>query len=100
MLQPWIDREVGMASSGGPQVGMGQVSSGESAAADYGNASGPRAGFWSRFAAGFLDGIILIVVEIVLRIALKGAGQALSLIVTIAYFTLFVGSARGQTPGM
>jgi uncharacterized RDD family membrane protein YckC len=89
-----------MASSGGPQVGMGPVSSEESAAADYGNSSGPRAGFWRRFAAGFLDGIILIVVEIVLRVALKGAGQALSLIVTIAYFTLFVGSARGQTPGM
>ena len=79
---------------------MGPVSPGESAAADHGDASGPRAGFWRRFAAGFLDGIILVVIEIILRIALNSAGSIVSLIVTIAYFTLFVGSARGQTPGM
>jgi uncharacterized RDD family membrane protein YckC len=89
-----------MASTGDSQVGMGAVSSTESASADYGDASGPRAGFWRRFAAALLDGIILAVVEIVLRIALKGAGSIVSLLVTIAYFTLFVGSARGQTPGM
>ncbi len=89
-----------MASTGDSQVGMGAVSSTESASADYGDASGPRAGFWRRFAAGLLDAIILAVVEIVLRIALKGAGSIVSLLVTIAYFTLFVGSARGQTPGM
>ncbi len=47
-----------------------------------------------------IDAIILGVIEIVLRIALKGAGSIVSLVVTIGYFTLFVGSARGQTPGM
>lgn len=89
-----------MASSGDPQVGMAPVQPGESASSDYGNASGPRAGFWRRFAASLIDGIILVVIEIILRVALKGAGSAVSLVVTIAYFTLFVGAARGQTPGM
>jgi uncharacterized RDD family membrane protein YckC len=76
-----------------------EQSSGEEQSS-YGDASGPRAGFWRRFAGSLIDGIILLVVEIVLRVALKGAGSAVALLVTIAYFTLFVGSARGQTPGM
>jgi uncharacterized RDD family membrane protein YckC len=79
---------------------MGPVSSAESAASDYGDASGPRAGFWRRFGALIIDAVILLVVEIVLRVALKGAGQALSLVVSLVYFTLFVGASRGQTPGM
>jgi uncharacterized RDD family membrane protein YckC len=83
-----------------PQVGMTPVSQDEGASNDYGDASGPRAGFWRRFAAGFVDGIILLVIDIVLRIALKGAGSIVSLLATIAYFTLFVGATRGQTPGM
>jgi uncharacterized RDD family membrane protein YckC len=65
----------------------------------YGNASGPRAGFWRRFAAAFLDGIILGVIDVILQVALKGAGDALGLLVSVAYFTLFEGGARGQTPG-
>jgi uncharacterized RDD family membrane protein YckC len=48
-----------------------------------------------------IDGIILFVVEIVLRaIVGRSGGSGLSLLVSIAYFTLFVGAARGQTPGM
>jgi uncharacterized RDD family membrane protein YckC len=66
---------------------------------DYGDASGPRAGFWRRFAAAFIDGVILGVVNVILSIALKGAGNVLALVVTIAYFTYFEGSRRGQTPG-
>jgi uncharacterized RDD family membrane protein YckC len=89
-----------MASSGDSTVGMRPVSSAESAVTEYGDASGPRAGFWRRFGALIIDAIVLGVVEVVLRIALNGAGQALSLVATIAYFTLFVGAARGQTPGM
>jgi uncharacterized RDD family membrane protein YckC len=79
---------------------MGPVSSAESATSDYGDASGPRAGFWRRFGALIIDAVILLVVEIVLRVALKGAGQALSVVVSLIYFTLFVGASRGQTPGM
>src|ERR1700733_5827182 len=94
------DPEIQMASSGDSPVGMQPVSSAEAAAADHGDASGPRAGFWRRFGASIIDGIILFVVEIILRAALKGAGQGLSVIVSLAYFTLFVGASRGQTPGM
>jgi uncharacterized RDD family membrane protein YckC len=79
---------------------MSPVQPGETAASEYGDASGPRAGFWRRFAGGFIDWIILLVIEVILRVALKGAGSILSLLATISYFTLFVGSARGQTPGM
>ncbi len=79
---------------------MSPVQPGETASSEYGDASGPRAGFWRRFAGGFIDWIILLVIEVILRVALKGAGSVLSLLATISYFTLFVGSARGQTPGM
>jgi uncharacterized RDD family membrane protein YckC len=83
-----------------PQVGMAPVPADERASGEYGHASGPRAGFWRRFAGAFIDWLILVVVEIVLVIALKGAGRALSLLVAGVYFTMFVGGARGQTPGM
>jgi uncharacterized RDD family membrane protein YckC len=66
---------------------------------DYGDASGPRAGFWQRFAAAFIDGVILGIINVILSIALKGAGSVLALVVTIVYFTYFEGSRRGQTPG-
>lgn len=67
---------------------------------EYGNASGPRAGFWRRFGGLILDGVLLAIISVILQAILKGAGSALSLVVGLAYFTLFVGSARGQTPGM
>jgi uncharacterized RDD family membrane protein YckC len=83
-----------------PPRGMTPVPADETASGEYGDASGPRAGFWRRFGGLIIDGIILAVVEIVLRIVLKGAGSFVSLVVSGAYFTLFVGAARGQTPGM
>jgi uncharacterized RDD family membrane protein YckC len=67
---------------------------------DYGDASGPRAGFWRRLGGAIIDGIILGIVSVVLGAALKGAGSALAILVGLAYFTLFVGGRRGQTPGM
>lgn len=66
----------------------------------WGDASGPRAGFWRRLGGTIIDGILLAIIGIVLQVALKGAGSALSLLVGLAYFTLFVGAKRGQTPGM
>jgi uncharacterized RDD family membrane protein YckC len=67
----------------------------------YGRASGPRAGFWSRFGGTIVDGIILGIVGTIVEAALKGRiGGALSLLISLAYLTLFVGSADGQTPGM
>jgi uncharacterized RDD family membrane protein YckC len=64
-----------------------------------GRATGPRAGFWIRFGAAFLDGIILGIVDVILRAVLKGAGFALGELVAIAYAVYFIGSPRGQTLG-
>lgn len=61
--------------------------------------SGPRAGFWRRFAAAFTDWIVLLIPIVILDIALKGVGETLSLVVVFAYFTYFEGGPRGQTPG-
>jgi uncharacterized RDD family membrane protein YckC len=61
--------------------------------------SGPRAGFWRRLAASFADWIVLLIPIAVLDITLKGAGEALSLVLVFAYFTYFEGGPRGQTPG-
>ena len=65
-----------------------------------GGASGPRAGFWRRFAGVFIDGIILGIVEVVLRSILgAGAGTGLYVVISIAYFTILIGGGRGQTVG-
>ena len=67
--------------------------------APTGGPSGPRAGFWRRFAAAFTDGIVLLIPIVILDIVLKGVGEALSLVLVFAYFTYFEGGPRGQTPG-
>lgn len=64
-----------------------------------GKGSGPRAGFWRRFAAALLDGIILGLANTILLVALKGVGYALGIIIGIAYYTLLEGGPRGQTLG-
>ena len=57
-----------------------------------------RAGFWRRFAAAFIDGILLGIVSFILQAILGSAGQGLGLIVSVGYFTYFHGTT-GQTPG-
>lgn len=62
--------------------------------------SGPRAGFWIRFAAWFADGLVLLVPFIVLVIAVGlSATRTLFLLVSAAYFTLLEGGPTGQTLG-
>jgi uncharacterized RDD family membrane protein YckC len=62
--------------------------------------SGPRAGFWQRFAAAFIDGILLGIVNIVLRATLGvAAGEGLGLLVGLGYFGYLEGSPSGQTIG-
>jgi uncharacterized RDD family membrane protein YckC len=68
-------------------------------AGDYGRASGPRSGFWRRFAAIFIDGLIVGLVMGILYAVLKGAGYGLGIVVAIAYFTYFEGGPTGQTVG-
>jgi uncharacterized RDD family membrane protein YckC len=64
------------------------------------NPSGPRAGFWRRFFAALLDGIIIAIVYGILAAAIGGTGAyGLGLLISLAYFTYFEGSAKGQTPG-
>ncbi|HEY8647388.1 MAG TPA: RDD family protein [Gaiellaceae bacterium] len=57
-----------------------------------------RAGFWRRFAAAFIDGILLGIVSWILQAILGNAGSALTLLIGIGYYTYFHGST-GQTPG-
>jgi uncharacterized RDD family membrane protein YckC len=65
-----------------------------------GRASGPRAGFWRRFAGLIIDGIILGIAGGILRAILGfGAGTGISVVVEILYFTILIGAARGQTVG-
>ena len=67
----------------------------------FGRASGPRAGFWRRLYGTVVDAIILAVGGAILEATLRGAaGDAPAVLVGLAYFTLFVGSADGQSPGM
>jgi uncharacterized RDD family membrane protein YckC len=65
-----------------------------------GAVSSERAGFWTRFGGGILDGIILAIPGVPLQIALKGVGSALSLLIGLAYFTILVGREQGRTVGM
>src|SRR5947207_15904106 len=73
----------------------------------YGSASGPRAGFWSRFGAVLIDGIVVAVVPVLLIIIGAAANSAGLLIVGyillfcggIAYEIYFHGGRTGQTLG-
>ena len=60
--------------------------------------SGARAGFWRRFAAAFLDGILVGVVGVILILVARGVGYALDLLVGIAYFTYFEGVCGARRP--
>jgi uncharacterized RDD family membrane protein YckC len=58
-----------------------------------------RAGFWRRFAAALIDGILLGIVSGILQaIVGPGGGYGLGTLVTIGYFVYFHGTT-GQTPG-
>jgi uncharacterized RDD family membrane protein YckC len=57
-----------------------------------------RAGFWRRFAAAFIDGILLSIVSGILQAIMGKPGGGLGVLIGIAYYTYFQGST-GQTPG-
>jgi uncharacterized RDD family membrane protein YckC len=60
---------------------------------------GPRAGFWRRFAAALIDGIIVGIVGGILEAALHSTGYALAAVLGIVYYGWLEGSASGQTVG-
>ena len=62
--------------------------------------SGPRAGFWKRLAAWLVDGVVLLLPLLVLIAAVgPEAARTLSLLVSVAYYTLLEGGPTGQTLG-
>jgi uncharacterized RDD family membrane protein YckC len=73
----------------------------QTAAPATGKASGPRAGFWTRFAALFIDGIIVAIVPLIIGLATQsvGAAYAIGALFGIAYEIYFIGGPTGQTPG-
>ncbi len=60
---------------------------------------GTRAGFRVRFAAALIDGVLVGVIDVVLSVILHGGGDALALVVSIAYYVYFEGGPRGAGPG-
>ena len=65
-----------------------------------GRGSGPRAGFWRRFAALIVDAILLGILDYILeRLFSNGLAEVLILLISIGYFTTLEGGPRGQTVG-
>jgi uncharacterized RDD family membrane protein YckC len=60
---------------------------------------GARAGFWRRFAAAFIDGIVVAIPTTILELALHGVGYLLALVLGVGYYAYLEGSASGQTVG-
>ena len=65
-----------------------------------GRASGPRAGFWRRFLGALIDGILLGIVNAIIGALIgSGAGTGFGFLISLLYFTIMIGSDRGQTLG-
>jgi uncharacterized RDD family membrane protein YckC len=68
-------------------------------ASSGGSVTSERSGFWRRFAAALIDGILLGIVSGILQAMFgRDAGSGIGLIISLAYFTYFHGST-GATPG-
>lgn len=62
--------------------------------------SGPRAGFWIRFAAALIDGIILGIVNGIISLILgQVVGYLIGIVLSFGYFGYFEGGPSGQTIG-
>jgi uncharacterized RDD family membrane protein YckC len=94
------DLQGGPTSQGAPPGYAPAVPAGEMQAAS--GPSGPRSGFWRRFAAAFLDGILLGIVQGILAAVLNdspGVYYALTTLIGLAYYVALEGGPRGQTLG-
>jgi len=61
--------------------------------------SGPRAGFWKRFAASLLDGIIVTAVSVPFLVIEPALYYVVSILGGIIYYSVLEGGAKGQTIG-
>ena len=62
----------------------------------WGRASGPRAGFWRRFAGLIIDGVIVGIIGGILQALLRhGVGDGLSIIISAGYYSYFEGGPKG-----
>src|ERR1700739_4074866 len=69
--------------------------------------SGPRAGFWARFAALFIDSLVVAIIPIIVVAIGAGShssgflafGYILWVVIYVAYFVYFEGGPTGQTLG-
>ena len=66
-----------------------------------GGPSGPRAGFWMRFAAAFIDGLLVGIVTGILRaiISSVAVGELIGLVISIGYFVILEGGPSGAGVG-
>lgn len=63
-------------------------------------ASGPRASFFRRLGAAFLDGILVgIVTSVAQAVVGRGYGSAVAIAIGVAYYATLEGGATGQTLG-
>lgn len=60
---------------------------------------GARAGFWRRFAAALIDGLLVGIVNGILQSTLHGTGYGIGIVVGLVYYGYLEGSASGQTLG-
>jgi uncharacterized RDD family membrane protein YckC len=64
--------------------------------------SGPRAGFWRRFGAQILDGILLGIIQGILIAIFSdspGIAYVISTVISFGYYVYFEGGPTGQTLG-
>ena len=61
--------------------------------------SGPRAGFWKRFAAAFLNGLIIMVCAVPFMFVDVALYYVVSLLGQVVYYTVLEGGPKGQTLG-
>lgn len=97
---PMSDLPGGSTSQGAPPGYAPAVPAGEMQAAS--GPSGPRSGFWRRFAALLIDGILLGIVQGIITAILSdsmGAAYALSTVISYGYYIALEGGSRGQTLG-
>jgi uncharacterized RDD family membrane protein YckC len=61
--------------------------------------SAARAGFWRRFGALVIDGVILFLFNLIVLAVLRQSGEFVLIAFSVAYFTFLEGGQSGQTLG-